>query len=55
MTPNIKITVTKTANGQHDYVQIISDDQFSLNIVLIAEKIVVEDCRQPEKPKKGCK
>lgn len=32
-----KITLTKTADGLQDYVQIISEDQFSVNIVLLGE------------------
>lgn len=48
--PVLTITVTKTANGQQDYVQIMSGDQFSLNIVLIANKITVEDRRLARPP-----
>ncbi len=47
----LRIQVAKTANGKHDYLQIISNDQFSVNIVLIAEKITVEDCREQPKRK----
>lgn len=43
--PKLTIQVTKTADGQFDYVQILSGDQFSLNIVLIANQIVVDDRR----------
>jgi hypothetical protein len=32
-----KITITKTADGRQEYVQIISADQFSTNIVLIGK------------------
>lgn len=45
--PKLTISVTKTADGQHEYVQILSGDQFSLNIVLIANQIVVKDSRPP--------
>lgn len=48
--PPLRIQVTKTADGKLDYLQITSSDQFSLNIVLIAEEITVEDCREPPKP-----
>ena len=41
----LTVTVTKTATGEHDYIQIISADQFSLNIVLIADEIVMRDAR----------
>ena len=49
--PNLKLTLSKTQDGQHDYLQIVSDDQFALNIVLIADKIDVDDRRKPAKPK----
>jgi len=39
------ITVSKTANGEKDYVQVISDDQFSINVVLIADEIEIRDAR----------
>lgn len=44
-TPKLRILVTKTADGSRDYVQILSDDQFTVNIVLIADKIEVSDER----------
>ncbi len=47
--PKLTIQVTKTADGQMDYVQILSEDQFSLNIVLIAQEIVIRDGRPPKK------
>jgi len=45
--PKLRIQVTKTADGKFDYVQILSGDQFSVNIVLIANYIVVDDRREP--------
>jgi hypothetical protein len=53
--PNLKVTISKTADGSNDYMQIVSDDQFALNIVLIAGKIEVADSRPAEKPKRGKK
>jgi hypothetical protein len=47
----LKITVTKTANGKQEYVQIMSDDQFTVNMVLIAQQIEVLDTRNPMRPK----
>ena len=44
-TQPLSITVTKTRDGQDDYVQIMSADQFSVNIVLISSKITVKDAR----------
>lgn len=40
----LKVTIQKARNGM-DYLQIMSDDQFTVNIVLLADKIVVEDDR----------
>lgn len=53
--PNLKVTISKTADGSNDYMQIVSDDQFAMNIVLIAGKIEVADSRPTEKPKRGRK
>lgn len=47
----LKITVTKTANGLQEYLQVISDDQFAINVVLIADKIEILDTR-PVEPKR---
>lgn len=41
----LNILISKTANGKSDYLQIMSEDQFSVNIVLISEEIKVEDKR----------
>ena len=45
----LNITVTKTSRGDQEYVQIMSDDLMSVNIVLIADQIVVEDHRGKSK------
>ncbi len=44
----LKISVSKTADGTKDYLQIMSDDMFSTNIVLIADKITINDARPKE-------
>lgn len=41
----LTVTVTKTADCKHDYVQIMSADMLTTNIVLIADQIVVQDRR----------
>lgn len=41
----LKITLSKTAQGDADYMQVMSDDVVSVNIVLVAERIDVEDGR----------
>ncbi|KKK60045.1 hypothetical protein LCGC14_3028270 [marine sediment metagenome] len=45
----LNVTITKTADGKQDYIQIMSDDIISVNIVLVADKIKVEDHRGPKK------
>jgi hypothetical protein len=42
----LTVQVTKTADGEHEYLQILSADQFSINIVLIADRIEVRDGRR---------
>ncbi len=42
----IIITVSKTADGKLDYLQILSADQFSLNIVVISSAVTVRDVRE---------
>lgn len=44
----LNITITKTADGGRDYVQIMSDDCLSVNVVLVADKITVKDHRDEE-------
>lgn len=41
----LNVTITKTSIGTSDYIQIMSDDTVSVNIVLIAEEIEVIDHR----------
>lgn len=43
----LSIAVSKTSDGQYDYLQILSVDQFSVNIVLIAGQIEIRDARPP--------
>ena len=45
----LNVTVTKTANGLQDYIQIMSDDMITVNVVLVADAIKVEDHRKPTK------
>lgn len=51
----LTVTVSKTADGKSDYLQILSADQFALNIVLIADRIEVKDVRQLNCPDCGGK
>ena len=41
----LDVTITKTRTGTQDYIQIMSDDQFSVNICLVADEIRVSDHR----------
>jgi hypothetical protein len=41
----LTVRITKTSDGQRDYVQIMSADMVTVNVVLIAEKIEVLDGR----------
>lgn len=41
----LTITLSKTATGDRDYLQVLSADGWSLNIVLIADSIEVKDSR----------
>ena len=45
MLDKIQIEISKTADGKHDYVQIRSPAAAPVNIVLIAQKITVQDHR----------
>ena len=45
----LNVTITKTSNGLMDYIQIMSDDQISINCVFVAEEIEVEDHRNKER------
>ena len=48
----LNLTIIKTTTGTMDYLQITSEDQLSINIVLIAEKIELKDYRGEETLKK---
>ena len=41
----LNATISKTSNGKQDYLQVISEDMVSVNIVLIADKIEIKDHR----------
>lgn len=46
MTGKLTITVTKTADGRYEYIQIASPAAMPINIVLIADEVVIEDHRK---------
>lgn len=41
----LKIEVSKTTKGDQDYLQVMSADMTSVNIVLLADKIEIRDTR----------
>lgn len=45
----LDVTITKTSIGESDYIQIISRDQVTVNIVFVAEEINVKDHRKKAK------
>ena len=42
----LNIIITKTSDGLREYIQIMSEDMITVNIVLVAEEIKVEDHRK---------
>lgn len=42
----LRVTVTKTATGIGEYIQIMSDDMLTVNVVLVAEKVEIQDLRE---------
>ena len=42
----LNVTVSKTSRGDQDYIQIMSDDMVSVNVVFVADKIEVKDVRK---------
>jgi len=41
----LKVTISKTADGLRDYMQVVSADLLAVNVVLVADKIEVTDVR----------
>ena len=41
----LKVTITPTATGEGEYIQIMSDDMVTVNVVLVADEIEVSDHR----------
>jgi hypothetical protein len=48
----LNVTVTRTSTGDQDYIQIMSEDMISVDVVLVADKIVVKDHREAAKGKR---
>lgn len=47
----LNVTITKTSRGDQDYIQVMSDDMVSVNVVLVADSIDVQDRRKSDKTK----
>ena len=45
MTDKLTVQITKTTDGKSEYLQVMSGDMMTINIVLIADKIEVRDDR----------
>lgn len=44
--PNVlNVTITRTSDGLQEYIQVMHQDQVSVNVVLVADKIFVRDDR----------
>jgi hypothetical protein len=41
----LEVTISKATDGKRDYLQIMSDDYTSVNIVLVSDEITVKDTR----------
>ena len=50
MIGKLTITVTKTADGRYEYIQIASPAAMPVNIVLIADEVEIADHRPEPKP-----
>jgi hypothetical protein len=53
MLNTVRVTILKTPQGGSDYLQLISDDSISLNVVVVAGRIEVNDSRSVPKKKVG--
>lgn len=52
---NLKVTITKTSNGLCDYIQVMSEDMITVNVVLVAAQIEVVDMRPERAVKRKAK
>lgn len=45
MTEKLVVTITKTADGKQEYIQILSADAIAVNVVLVAGGVELRDMR----------
>ena len=50
----LTVTITKTSDGSNDYIQIMSSDMISVNVVLVAGRIELQDARNSENAPYHC-
>ena len=48
----LNITITKTADGAREYIQILSEEQISINVVFVARSIDLKDHRDETEEEK---
>lgn len=48
MIPKLIVTISKTTDGQSEYLQIMHADLMTVNIVLIASQIEIRDARKKQ-------
>jgi len=48
----LHVTIARARDGERDYIQIMSDDAMSVNVVLVADEIKVQDAREAAEPGK---
>lgn len=42
----LNVLISKTSRGDKDYLQVISEDMVSVNIVLISDEVKIQDKRE---------
>ena len=43
--PKLTIQVSKTADGQKEYTQIMSEDMLTVNVVFVTQEVIIRDDR----------
>jgi len=51
----IKVIISKTAQGTSEFLQVMSDDLVSVNMMLVAQEITVNDVREKKRRAKRAK
>jgi hypothetical protein len=48
----LTVQITRTSDGKQDYIQIMSQDMVSVNVVFVADQIKLRDDREPPRGRK---